>query len=169
LPMTTVLQIGIRVAEALDYAQKQGVIHRDIKPANIMYNPATEQIKITDFGIAYITDANKTKTGVILGTPSYMSPEQFAGKLLDGCSDLFSLGVTLFQLLTGQLPFQSNSMANLMYKIAHEPPLDILRIRYEISPRLKQVMERALEKDPRKRFQQGVEFAQALRDCQNEI
>jgi len=169
LPIATVLHIGIRVAEALDYAQKQGVVHRDIKPANIMYNPATEQIKITDFGIAYITDANKTKTGVILGTPSYMSPEQFAGKLPDGCSDLFSLGVTLFQLLTGQLPFQGNSMANLMYKITHEPPLDILRIRYEISPRLKQIMERALEKDPRKRFQQGVEFAQALRDCQDEI
>lgn len=169
LPIKTVLNIGIRVAEALDYAQKQGVIHRDIKPANIMYNPATEQIKITDFGIAYITDSNQTKTGVILGSPSYMSPEQFAGKLLDGGSDLFSLSVTLFQLLTGQLPFQGSSMANLMYKIAHEPPLDILRIRYEISPRLKQVMERALEKDPKKRFQQGAEFAQALRDCLHEI
>ncbi|MEZ5673158.1 MAG: serine/threonine-protein kinase [Thiotrichaceae bacterium] len=169
LPITTVLDIGIRVAEALDYAQKQGVIHRDIKPANIMYNPATEQVKITDFGIAYITDANKTKTGVVLGTPSYMSPEQFAGKLLDGCSDLFSLSVTLFQLLTGQLPFPSTSMANLMYKITHEPPLDILRLRHEISPRLKQVMEQALEKDPRKRFQQGIEFAQALRDCRHEI
>lgn len=169
LPIATVLNIGIRVAEALDYAQKQGVIHRDIKPANIMYNPATEQIKITDFGIAYITDSNQTKTGVILGSPSYMSPEQFAGKLLEGGSDLFSLAVTLFQLLTGQLPFQGTSMANLMYKIAHEPPLDILRIRYEISPRLKQVMERALEKDPHKRFQQGAEFAQALRDCLHEI
>jgi eukaryotic-like serine/threonine-protein kinase len=169
LPIVTVLNIGIRVAEALDYAKKQGVIHRDIKPANIMYNPATEQIKITDFGIAYITDSNQTKTGVILGSPSYMSPEQFAGKLLDGGSDLFSLAVTLFQLLTGQLPFQGTSMANLMYKIAHEPPLDILRIRYEISPRLRQVMERALEKDPQKRFQQGAEFAQALRDCLHEI
>jgi serine/threonine-protein kinase len=101
LPIATVLEIGIRVAEALDYAQKQGVIHRDIKPANIMYNPATEQVKITDFGIAYITDAHKTKTGVVLGTPPYMSPEQFSGKLLTGGSDLFSLSVTLFQLLTG--------------------------------------------------------------------
>ena len=120
------LAIVARVAEALGYAHGQNVVHRDIKPANIMYDPEADSVKVTDFGIARITDSSKTKTGMVLGTPSYMSPEQLAGKKIDGQSDLFSLGVTLYQLSCGKLPFQGDSMAQLMYKIANEPPIDIL-------------------------------------------
>ena len=167
LAIATVVQIVISIAEALDYAHSQGVVHRDIKPANIMYNPATEQIKITDFGIARITDSNKTKTGIILGTPSYMSPEQLAGKSLDGRTDLFSLGVMLYQLLTGVLPFQADSMATLMFKIANEPHPDIISIRPNIPYCLKQIIDMALQKNAQDRYQNGAQFAQALRNCDN--
>ena len=105
LPLPQVASIVARVAEALAYAHGNNVVHRDIKPANIMYEAASDQVKVTDFGIARITDSSKTKTGMVLGTPSYMSPEQLAGKKIDGRSDLFSLGVTLYQLCCGKLPF----------------------------------------------------------------
>ena len=105
LPVPTVVSIVIRVAEALAYAHKQNVVHRDIKPANIMYELESDTVKVTDFGIARITDSSKTKTGLVLGTPSFMSPEQLAGKKVDGRSDLYSLGVMLFQMLAGVLPF----------------------------------------------------------------
>lgn len=169
LPVVTVLRIIMHAAEALDYAYLQGVIHRDIKPANIMYNPATGKIKITDFGIARITDANKTKTGVILGTPSYMSPEQLAGKELDGRTDLFSLGITLFQLLSGELPFHADSMATLMFKIANEPHQDILTLRADLPLCLKQIVDKALQKKPEDRYQTGLQFAQALYDCGHQM
>ncbi len=168
LSINMVLEIVGRIASALDYAHQHQVIHRDIKPANIMYNPATNQIKITDFGIARITDTHKTKTGVILGTPSYMSPEQLAGKKIDGRTDLFSLGIMLYQLLTGKLPFQADSMASLMFKIANELHPDITQIRADIPIHLKHIIDTALAKSPQARFQTGVQFAQALRDCSNE-
>ena len=134
LPLPKVMSIVARVADALDYAHKQNVVHRDIKPANIMYDPATDTPKVTDFGIARITDSSKTKTGMVLGTPSYMSPEQLAGKKIQGGSDLFSLGVSLYQLACGKLPFEGDSMAQLMYRIANEPHTDILRIRPDLPP-----------------------------------
>ncbi len=168
LPISTTLNIIGLAAEALDYAHQQGVIHRDIKPANIMYNPASNHIKITDFGIAHVADTHKTRTGVILGTPSYMSPEQLAGKQLDGRTDLFSLGITLYQLLTGELPFQASSMATLMFKIANEGHPNVIQIRSEISTCLKQVVDIALQKDMTARFQTGAEFAQALYNCMSE-
>jgi serine/threonine protein kinase len=124
LPVPTVLSIVARVAEALAYAHRQNVVHRDIKPANIMYEHDSDTVKVTDFGIARITDSSKTKTGLVLGTPSFMSPEQLAGKKVDGRSDLYSLGVMLFQMLTGVLPFRGESMAELMYKIANEEAPD---------------------------------------------
>jgi serine/threonine-protein kinase len=165
LPIPTASKIAIHIAEALDYACRQGVVHRDIKPANILYNPATSQIKITDFGIARITDSNKTKTGIILGTPSYMSPEQLAGKNLDGRTDLFSLGVMLYQLLTGVLPFQADSMATLMFKIANESHPDIIQIRADIPLSIKRMVDKALQKNAKDRYQNGAQFAQALREC----
>ncbi len=165
LPISTVINIMNHIALALDYAHKQGVIHRDIKPANIMYNPATDIVKITDFGIARLTDANKTKTGIILGTPSYMSPEQLAGKQVDGRSDLFSLGVMLYQLLTGELPFQANSLAALMFKITNESPQEVSQLRANIPTCLIKVIDKALQKEITMRYQCGHEFAQALRDC----
>lgn len=165
LAIEIVIDIMIHAADALHYAHINDVIHRDIKPANIMYNPATEKIKLTDFGIAHITDSNKTKTGVILGTPSYMSPEQLAGKPIKGSTDLFSLGVTLYQLLTGELPFKADSMATLMFKITNEAHPDILTIRKDIPLCLKKVIDISLHKTVSKRYQTGAEFANALRDC----
>jgi serine/threonine-protein kinase len=132
LPAAKVLSIVARVAEALAYAHRQNVVHRDIKPANIMYELDSDTVKVTDFGIARITDSSKTKTGLVLGTPSFMSPEQLAGKKVDGRSDLYSLGVMLFQMLTGVLPFRGESMAELMFKIANEEAPDIRIIRKEL-------------------------------------
>jgi CHASE2 domain-containing sensor protein len=116
LPLPLVMSIAARVADALSYAHENNVVHRDIKPANIMYEPESDQVKVTDFGIARITDSSKTKTGMVLGTPSFMSPEQLAGKKIDGRSDLFSLGVMLYQMSCGKLPFEGDSMAQLMFK-----------------------------------------------------
>jgi serine/threonine-protein kinase len=159
------VSIIARVADALGYAHRQNVVHRDIKPANIMYEPQTDTVKVTDFGIARITDASKTKTGMVLGTPSYMSPEQLAGKKIDGRSDLFSLAASLYQLLGGRLPFEGESMAQLMFKIANEPPPDILQINPRVPPAVVTFLARAMAKDADERFQTGEEFAQALRAC----
>jgi serine/threonine-protein kinase len=140
-------------------------VHRDIKPANIMYELESDTVKVTDFGIARITDSSKTKTGLVLGTPSFMSPEQIAGKKVDGRSDLYSLGVMLFQMLTGVLPFRGDSMAELMYKIANEEAPDIRIIRSEIPERLAAVVALALAKKPEQRYQDGDRFAADLRSA----
>jgi serine/threonine-protein kinase len=163
LPMDKVVSIVARVADALGYAHRQGVVHRDIKPANMMYDPASDTLKVTDFGIARLTDSSKTKTGMVLGTPSFMSPEQLAGKKIEGRSDLFSLGVSLYQLLCGRLPFEGESMAQLMFKIANEPPTEILSVNPDVPPRLRAFLLHALAKNPDERFQTGEEFAGALR------
>jgi serine/threonine-protein kinase len=163
LPVPVVLGIVARVADALAYAHRQNVVHRDIKPANIMYALDTDTVKVTDFGIARITDASRTRTGMVLGTPSYMSPEQLAGKKVDGRSDLYSLGVMLYQMLTGVLPFRGESMAELMYKIANEEAADIRVIRPELPEKLANVVALALNKWPDTRYQSGEDFAADLR------
>jgi CHASE2 domain-containing sensor protein len=165
LPITKVMHIVARVAEALSYAHTQNVVHRDIKPANVMYELESDSVKVTDFGIARITDSSKTKTGMVLGTPSYMSPEQLAGKKIGGHSDLFSLGVTLYQMCSGQLPFQGDSMAQLMFKIANEPHPDILDIRPDLPDCLVAIINRSLSKNPDERYPNGDEMAKALRAC----
>jgi len=165
LPLPKVLSIVARVADALDYAHAEHVVHRDIKPANIMYEPESDQVKVADFGIARITDSSRTKTGMVLGTPSYMSPEQLAGKKIDGRSDLYSLGVTLYQLCCGQLPFVGESMAQLMFKIANEAHPDIRTIRADLPNEVVAVIERALSKDLARRYQRGAEMAADLRTC----
>ncbi len=163
LPLPRVLSIVARVAEALAYAHKQNVVHRDIKPANIMYEFDSDTVKVTDFGIARITDSSKTKTGLVLGTPSFMSPEQIAGKKVDGRSDLYSLGVMLFQMLTGVLPFRGDSMAELMYKIANDEAPDIRIVRQDIPQRLANIVARSLTKRPEARYQDGEQLAGDLR------
>ncbi|MGB4116816.1 MAG: serine/threonine-protein kinase [Polaromonas sp.] len=168
LPIPKVLSIVARVAEALAYAHKLNVVHRDIKPANIMYDLETDSVKVTDFGIARITDSSKTKTGLVLGTPSFMSPEQIAGKKVDGRSDLYSLGVMLFQMLAGVLPFRGDSMAELMYKIANDPAPDIRIIRAELSEKLANVVALSISKKPETRYQDGDQFAADLRALMNE-
>ncbi len=169
LPAAKVLSIVARVAEALAYAHRQNVVHRDIKPANIMYELDSDTVKVTDFGIARITDSSKTKTGLVLGTPSFMSPEQIAGKKVDGRSDLYSLGVMLFQMLTGVLPFRGDSMAELMYKIANEEAPDIRIIRPDVSERLANVVALSLAKRSETRYQDGDQFAADLRSVQAEL
>ena len=165
LPLPEVINIVAQVADALDYAHAQHVVHRDIKPANIMYEPQSRQVKVTDFGIARITDSSRTRTGMILGTPTYMSPEQLAGKKIDGRSDLYSLGVTLYQLCCGQPPFAAESMAQLMFKIANEAAPDIATLNPAIPVSLKAVIEKSLLKDASQRYQRGAEMAAALRAC----
>ncbi len=163
LPANRAVSIVARAADALGYAHKQSVVHRDVKPANMMYHADTDTLKLTDFGIARLTDSSKTRTGMVLGTPSYMSPEQLAGKKIEGRSDLFSLAVSLYQLLCGKLPFEGESMAQLMYKIASEPPADIVLVNPGVAPGLVAFLDKALAKNPDERYQSGEEFAAALR------
>ncbi len=163
LPTDIVISIVARVADALGYAHKQNVVHRDVKPANVMYEPANDIVKVTDFGIARITDSSRTKTGMVLGTPSYMSPEQLQGKKIDGRSDLFSLAVSLYQLVCGKLPFEGDSMAQLMYRIANEHAPDILQYCPSLPPALVAFLDKAMSKDAGERYQTGEEFAGTLR------
>ena len=163
LPVDKVVSIVARVADALGYAHKQNVVHRDVKPANIMYEPENDVVKVTDFGIARITDSSKTKTGMVLGTPSYMSPEQLQGKKIDGRSDLFSLAVSLYQLSCGKLPFEGDSMAQLMYRIANENAPDILQYNPKLPPRFVAFLDKAMAKEADQRYQTGEEFAFELR------
>ncbi|SCZ50144.1 protein kinase domain-containing protein [Thiohalomonas denitrificans] len=167
LPLDEVMAIGIQVAEALDYAHEQGVIHRDIKPANIIYDRDETVAKVTDFGVACLTDSSKTRTGTVLGSPSYMSPEQVVGKRLDGRSDLFSLGATLFQLLSGDLPFKSDSLPSLMYLIAKERHADIRSYR-NLPACVSRLINKALHKEVGRRYQSGRTMAEALRRCRRE-
>ena len=169
LPAEEVFDVVSKVTEGLDYAMGKNVVHRDIKPANIIYDRETGTVKITDFGVACLTDASKTKTGTILGSPSYMSPEQLAGKKVDGRSDLFSLGITFYQLLTGELPFIGESMASLMYKIANEKHPDIRMFRPDLPACTSTIMNKALHKELEKRFQSGERMASALDRCRERI
>ena len=164
MPTAEVVRLIADAADALDYAHANGIVHRDIKPANMMLVETSRTLKLMDFGIARIADSSKTKTGMVLGTPSYMSPEQLAGKKVDGRSDLFSLGVTLYQLLTGALPFQAESMATLMFKITNEPHAPVQVLRPDLSDALGTLMDRALQKDPEARYQRGSDLARDLRN-----
>jgi len=164
LPPAIAIEVVARLAGALHYAHEQSVVHRDIKPANIMFDAPSGELKITDFGIARITDSGRTRTGIVLGTPSFMSPEQLQGRPVTGRSDLFSLAVTLYQMLTGQLPFRADSMPTLMLRIAQEPHPPIRTLRPGLPTGVDDLFERALAKAPADRFETGAVFAQALRD-----
>jgi serine/threonine-protein kinase len=159
------LELCARTADALNYAHGQGVIHRDIKPANLLYDMRSDLLKISDFGVARLTDNNRTKTGIVLGTPMYMSPEQLGAETLTGHSDLFSLGVTLYELLTGEVPFKAKNIAVLMTKITSEDPIPVSNRRPGVPPSVDAVLSKALAKRPEKRFASGAEMAIALRNC----
>jgi serine/threonine protein kinase len=167
-PMREVVGIVADVADALEYAHSNKVVHRDIKPANLMIlkNGA---IKVTDFGIARITDQSKTATGTVLGTPSYMSPEQLAGKRVDGRSDIFSLGVCLYELLTGEKPFTGDSVATLVTSIVNSPHRPLRQLDANIPESVAHVVDRALQKDPEKRYQRAKEMADDLRKSLTEM
>ena len=165
LSVPQVLSIIKRAADGIDYAHSNNVVHRDIKPANLMWDPKTDTLKITDFGIARITDSSKTKTGTILGTPAYMSPEQLSGKKVTGQSDIFSLGTMLFQLVTGKLPFTADSMAAVMYKIANEPHPKPESINPTVPKCVSIVINRAMAKDTLKRYKRGSEMVADIDKC----
>ena len=163
LTIRDTLSIVAQVAEALEYAHNKGIVHRDIKPANIMRIEETGEIKVTDFGIARITSSSKTKTGVIMGTPSYMSPEQVSGKKVDGRSDVFSLGIVLFEMLCGEKPFQGDDMTALMYMIAREKHPSVKSINPKVPGVLEKVVNKALEKEADKRYQKAGQMAEHLK------
>jgi serine/threonine-protein kinase len=169
LPVGQAMRVCVRLARALNHAHEHGIVHRDVKPANIRIDPATDTVKIMDFGIARVADGSRTRTGLVLGTPSYMAPEQLAGQSVDGRSDLYSLGVVLYQLLTGRLPHQSDSMARLMYEIANERVADVRDLRPGLPEALAMVLSLALEKRPDRRYASGEDLAQDLEAVLDQI
>jgi serine/threonine-protein kinase len=168
LPVKDVLRIVRSVADGLDFAHSKGVVHRDIKPANIMMQKNGE-VKIADFGIARVMASSSTQTGMVLGTPSYMSPEQVIGNKVDGRSDLFSLGAVLYELLVCQKPFVADSIATLMYTIANKPPTLITRIDPEIPECCAYITHKLLMKDLEKRYQSGREVVNHIDLCLKRI
>src|ERR1700684_2837579 len=165
LPLAKALRLAEEIAEALDYAHGQGVIHRDIKPANIL---VTEDghAKIADFGIAKLNLAHFTVPGRVMGTPAYMAPEQLSGEGVDGRSDLFSLGVILYAMVTGHSPFQGNSATTVCFKVANREPVAASAFDLNLPPELDEVISRAMARDPQQRYQSGAEFAEDLRQLQ---
>lgn len=164
MPVKDTLLTVATVAVALDYAHQQGVVHRDVKPANIMLTKE-RVIKVMDFGIAKTASSSKTQTNIVLGTPTYMSPEQIAGKKVDGRSDIFSLGVVLFELLTGQPPFTADNLSALLFAIGHQPHPPLISLRDDLPPMVQEVLDRALHKELPQRYRRAGEFAEDLRAC----
>ncbi len=162
-----ILDVAIKIADALAYAHRNDVVHRDIKPHNIFYHDATGAVKVMDFGIARITAANRTKTGLVLGTPAYMSPEQITGKRVDGRSDQFSFGCMLFELVTGDTPFGGDTFAALTHQIINAPTPDIRKLRAETPMRLVAIIKRLLQKQVTKRYQSGDELKETLEQCRS--
>lgn len=168
LPPKIVLNIIIRVAFALDYAHKHKVIHRDIKPANIMLTEKGH-VKVTDFGIARLTGGDSTQTGVILGTPNYMSPEQVLGKKLDGRSDIFSLGAVFYEMLTGDKPFKSNNIGNLMHNIASAKFRPLKEVRPDAPDCCAELINKMMSKSRAERFSNAGEVVIAAQQCLEKI
>lgn len=161
LPFRRVLDIVTRIAEALAFAHKANVIHRDIKPANVMLL-SNGQIKVTDFGIAKAISSSRTKTGVILGTPNYMSPEQIMGQKIDSKSDIFSLGVLFYQLITGELPFHGENLSGLLYQITQVKQPSPRHYNPKIPRVCEQILDKALDKDPAGRFRSAGDMAKVV-------
>ncbi|PKG85868.1 hypothetical protein CXF85_03585 [Colwellia sp. 75C3] len=162
LPTPLVYQLLIQITDALDYAHKQNVVHRDIKPANIIYDDDLLKVTVTDFGIAYVSDNSKTRTGIIMGSPYYMSPEQILGLKVDGRSDIFSLGVTFYQLLCGHLPFEGESIATVAYQITKAKAIAVNQHNKSLPTSAMRICNKAMHKDIEKRYQTMAEFKFAL-------
>ena len=162
LPVQQIVTIIAQVCDALEYAHNHGIIHRDIKPGNIMVLESGE-VKVTDFGIARAAGSTKTRTGVIKGTPYYMSPEQASGKQLDGRADIFSLGVVFYHVLTGRMPFTGENLAAIMYQTANTDPTPPSVYNPDVDPSVVEILSQALAKDPQTRFQSAAQMAEALR------
>ena len=163
LPIEMIGRIAARIASALNYAHENHVVHRDIKPANIMITTSRD-VKIMDFGIAQIPMGSRTQMGTVLGSPKYMAPEQVAGQSTDGRTDIFSLGVVLYEMLTGTTPFKGDNLSAIMYKILNEEPAPPSTITSRVPPVFDRIISRALAKRPEDRYQTAREFARDLRN-----
>lgn len=166
MTLDRVCEIGQKIAEALGYAHQRGVVHRDIKPANILLTSkeahGIERPKITDFGVAKLAAGHTTMTGQILGTPAFMPPEQFTGAPIDGRADLYSLGVVLYWLATGEQPFPGESMTSVSYKVVHTEPVPPRKLNPSIPMKLESIILKCLAKNPEDRYQSGDELAHDL-------
>jgi serine/threonine protein kinase len=160
LPVSKVLEIVFKCAKALDYAHRQGVIHRDIKPSNMLLTPDGD-LKIGDFSIAYVTrrDSSKTLPVGFVGSPRYMSPEQIQEDNVGNQTDLFSLGVVMYELLSGRHPFGGDSFSKLIYRVVNEEPIPLRQVRPDLPEQLEQIVNRCLQKDLRRRYKMGMDIA----------
>lgn len=168
LPVRRVVEIAMLVARGLDYAHQNGVIHRDVKPANIML-ARSGQVKIMDFGIAVASDTGRTQTGALFGSPRYMAPEQIANGAVDARTDVFSLGVTLYEMLTGKDPFEGQTIPEVMHKILHVDPAPPATLNPDIPERLEQIVMRALAKNPADRFGSARDLGLELGSLRREL
>ncbi len=168
LPLDRALAVISEVTSALDYAHQRGVVHRDIKPGNIMFL-ADKHVKVTDFGIARVVDSTQTSTGIILGTPSYMSPEQVAGKGVDGRSDLFSLGVVFFELLTGVKPFKGENISATLYAVTHSAHPPLSDFRKDLPACCQTIIDKLLAKAVSRRFRTARQALKVIEACRTEM
>lgn len=162
LPIEKVIHIASQVADGLAFAHEHGTVHRDIKPANVMVMK-NGLVKITDFGIAQVSNASRTHAGMVLGSPKYMSPEQVVGQTVDGRSDIFSLGVMLYEMLTGKTPFSGDNISTIMYQILNDEPAPPKSLNQSIPDSVNHIVLRALAKHPDKRYQTAKEMARDLK------
>src|SRR3954471_9979436 len=169
-PVTTALELGIQISRALSFAHQQGLVHRAVKPQNVLLNGEGEA-KVTDFGIARSLDVEHgmTQTGTVMGTGHYLSPEQASGQPVTAATDVYSLGIVLYELLTAEVPFRGDNVVAVAMRHVNEPPPSLLERRPDVSLRLAAAVERALEKDPADRFPSMRDFAMELRTCLHEL
>ena len=163
-----IADILIPLCEALEYAHQNGIVHRDIKPANILID-LNGKPNVVDFGVARVETSTLTQSGVTVGTPSYMSPEQIMGKRVDNRADIFSLGVILYELAAGQRPFSGGNVSTLMYKIVNEEPPHITEVEKSLPANYENIIEKALAKDPKDRFKSCLQFIAALKGESGEV
>lgn len=168
LDLLQILDLAVQCAQALDYAHRNNIVHMDIKPGNLMYCEEQKVLKVTDFGVAHYMGTYR-QTDKVLGSPSYMSPEQLSGKPVDGRSDLFSLGVVMFHLLCGRLPFISNDMRDMMGKIVNKSHPDVTLLRTDLPLTVRSIMDKALAKNPDDRYQRGHDMAVDMKMCLNRL